>query len=86
MELIGRHTFEQAVTARLVQWERTRKELEQRMGKTAAASKDRLGYQIEKLEAKYGAAISKLKELDPSLPEHAFRISERQPPGSPPER
>jgi hypothetical protein len=76
MELVGRHTFEQAVAARLVQWERTRKELEQRMGRTPAACRDQLGYQIEKLEAKYGAAISKLKELDPSLSEDRFRRSE----------
>jgi hypothetical protein len=76
MELVGRHTFEQAVAARLVQWERTRKELEQRMGRTPAASRDQLGYQIEKLEAKYGATISKLKELDPSLSEDRFRKSE----------
>jgi len=76
MELVGRDTFEQAVAARLVQWERMRQELEQRKGRTAAASRDRLGYQIEKLEAKYGAAISQLKELDPPLTEDAFRISE----------
>jgi hypothetical protein len=41
-----------------------------------AACRDQLGYQIEKLEAKYGAAISKLKELDPSLSEDRFRRSE----------
>jgi hypothetical protein len=36
----------------------------------------RLDYQIEKLEEKYAAAISKFKELDPSLSEDRFRISE----------
>jgi hypothetical protein len=86
MDLVSRDIFEQAVIARLVQWEKTRQELERRMGQSVPAPMDRVVYQIEKLQAKYAAAIAKLKELDPSVSEDRFRISGSPPPGSPPER
>ena len=79
MEIVGRDTFEQAVTSRLIQWERLRTELEQQMGKTRTASRSRIGNQIEKLDAKYGATLCKLKELDLDLPPDSLRLSERPP-------
>jgi hypothetical protein len=79
MEIVGRDTFEQAVSSRLIQWERLRSELEQQMEKTLAASRNRIGNQIEKLEAKHSATLSKLKELDLALPPDGLRLSERPP-------
>ena len=80
MELVGRKTFEQAVDARLTAWERMKSELERCLSTSKPASREQIHYRIDKLEAKYGAAISKLKELGlPRSGEH-FRISESPPP------
>jgi hypothetical protein len=81
MELVERRTFEQAVAAKLIEWERTRKELERIMGKAEPASRDRIHYRLEKLDAKYTAAISKLKELGLSSVGEPLRRSESPPPG-----
>jgi hypothetical protein len=64
MEMIEHRTFEQTVSVKLMEWEQTKRELEQLLEKTDPSYMESIHFRIEKLTAKYNAAISNLKELD----------------------
>ena len=64
MEMIEHRTFEQTVSVKLMEWEQTKRELEQLLEKTDPSYRESIHFRIEKLAAKYNAAISNLKELD----------------------
>ena len=69
MKLVERRTFENAVAAKLVEWEQTRQELQRLLGQSEPTVRDQIQYRIEKLDAKHRAAVSKMKELDLPLEE-----------------
>ena len=67
MKLVERRTFENAVAAKLVEWEQTRQELQRLLGQSEPTVRDQIQYRIEKLDAKHRAAVSRMKELDLQL-------------------
>jgi hypothetical protein len=52
------------VAAKLVEWERTRQELEGLLAQSQPGARNQIQYRIEKLDAKHRAAVCKMKELE----------------------